>query len=83
MKPCTNNKCGDFDVDFTDNCKIDTDLMETCVDYSDLCEWKDNEDYENPGFETGCGEAFIFIEGSIEENNFNYCPHCGGKISAP
>ena len=42
------------------------------------CTWKENEEYGM--YETGCGNAFQTIEGDIEENNFKFCPYCGGKI---
>ena len=28
-----------------------------------------------------CGEAFTLLEGSPSENGYEYCPHCGAKLS--
>lgn len=27
-----------------------------------------------------CGGAFTLIDGTPEENNYNYCPNCGAKM---
>jgi rRNA maturation endonuclease Nob1 len=43
-----------------------------------VCIWKEDEEYGM--YETGCGNAFQTIEGDIEENNFKFCPYCGGSI---
>lgn len=29
---------------------------------------------------SNCKEDFCFTEGSVQENNYGYCPHCGAKI---
>ena len=42
------------------------------------CTWKLDDEYGM--YETGCGNAFECIEGDIEENNFKFCPYCGGRI---
>jgi len=42
------------------------------------CTWKLDDVYGM--YETGCGNAFECIEGDIEENNFKFCPYCGGRI---
>jgi len=31
-------------------------------------------------YETECGEGFQFTNGGVEENNYQFCPHCGRKI---
>lgn len=31
-------------------------------------------------YETSCDNAYQFLEGGLQENNFNYCPFCGEKI---
>ena len=31
---------------------------------------------------SNCKEDFCFTEGSVQENNYGYCPHCGAKIVA-
>jgi len=43
----------------------------------DPCEWHET-DY---AWETGCGEAFVFIEGGPAENKMRYCPYCGRAIA--
>lgn len=30
---------------------------------------------------SNCKEDFCFMEGSVQENNYGYCPHCGAKIT--
>ena len=45
------------------------------------CQWTDMGD-DFGGWETGCGEAFTFAADGIEENGFNFCPYCGGRIDA-
>lgn len=47
------------------------------------CEWKFIEDCEGDGhYETNCGNAFIFTEGNVCDNDFEYCPYCGRTILA-
>ncbi len=53
------------------------------MDKKAICFWKYypvkflvDDDY----YETGCDELFVLLEGSLEENNFNYCPYCGCLI---
>lgn len=31
-------------------------------------------------YETNCKQAFFFDTGNREENNFKFCPFCGGEI---
>lgn len=42
------------------------------------CEWAWQP--RSNHYETGCGDGFQFMNGGVEENNYNYCPHCGRKI---
>jgi rRNA maturation endonuclease Nob1 len=42
------------------------------------CVWKEDEEYGM--WETGCKNAFEFIEGDIKENSFKFCPYCGSPI---
>lgn len=42
-----------------------------------VCEW--TLDYDGL-WETGCGEAFTFVDGGLFENNFVFCYSCGRKI---
>lgn len=40
------------------------------------CDWHDNGDY----WESACGNAWVFTEGGLKENNMVFCNKCGGKI---
>lgn len=31
-------------------------------------------------YDTECGGAFTVTEGTPTENDFNFCPYCGGKL---
>lgn len=44
------------------------------------CEWKYDEWHNN--WETGCGHAHVFIADGPRQNNYKYCPYCGGKLEA-
>lgn len=45
------------------------------------CEWEYEADFdENPAWGSSCGGVHCFIEGDIEENEYKFCPKCGGKI---
>lgn len=43
------------------------------------CRWTERE---NGPWETGCGEAFEFLDGGPAENDQRYCGYCGGKLIA-
>jgi len=42
------------------------------------CQWVyiDNDDY----YKTKCDQAFTLNSGTLQENNFTYCPYCGWPI---
>jgi len=40
------------------------------------CEWHDEGDY----WHTECGNDFEIIDGTPIENNFQFCPYCGGEL---
>ena len=42
------------------------------------CHWK-YDDFEDK-WDTGCGNAFVFIAGGLEENEMKFCPYCGYEI---
>lgn len=44
----------------------------------DSCQWKEDGDGI---WNTGCGHLFEFTADGPTENNFRFCPYCGGKIS--
>jgi hypothetical protein len=43
------------------------------------CEWELINDDINY-WESKCGIDFTLIDGTPAENNFNYCPNCGGVL---
>lgn len=45
---------------------------------SKTCVWK--YDREDNKWDGGCGAAWTFIEGGIDENDMDFCPQCGGLI---
>ena len=47
------------------------------------CKWYIAEDEGGDEYyDTECGEAYVLVDGTLEENKHNYCPFCGGKIDA-
>lgn len=50
----------------------------------ETCKWElQNEDEAFDGdryYETACGQAFSFFEGSKIDNEYKYCPFCGKEI---
>lgn len=42
------------------------------------CEWTPDTEYGS--YETTCGNAFTFNDGTPADNKFVYCPYCGCKI---
>lgn len=46
---------------------------------NDFCEWTEHETEIDVYF-TKCGQAHIFVDGTPEENNHEFCPYCGKKI---
>lgn len=42
------------------------------------CEWQYDEWHNN--WNTGCGEAHVFIADGPRQNGYKYCPYCGGKL---
>jgi hypothetical protein len=43
------------------------------------CTWE--EDIDN-NWSTGCDHVFGFVDGSPEDNEFKFCPYCGGELTA-
>ena len=41
------------------------------------CEWTEDVD---GNWETGCGETFVLIEGTPNDNKMSYCCYCGGEL---
>ena len=45
------------------------------------CKWVSCDDsWSESVYNTECKHTFIIMEGTPEENNFKYCPYCGGEI---
>lgn len=42
------------------------------------CKWIYDENYDT--WETGCGNMFILLEGTPEDNKMIFCPYCGKLI---
>lgn len=42
------------------------------------CLWTQDED---SNWHTGCGEIFIFDDGTPRDNKFNFCHCCGKKLT--
>ena len=45
----------------------------------DVCEWRICDEETNV-YDTSCRNPHILIEGTPNENNYEYCPYCGKKI---
>lgn len=47
----------------------------------ETCEWKENESEYDTTWETSCGETFVLLEGTPEENGLKFCAYCGRKLT--
>jgi hypothetical protein len=47
------------------------------------CVWTFDNDMDSPKWDTGCGEAYCFIDGGPTENGVKYCPFCGSEVQIP
>ena len=43
-----------------------------------FCKWR--EDSSGDMWNTGCGQAFVFIDDGPKENGFKYCCYCGNVL---
>ena len=48
-------------------------------DTDNVCEWRLCDEEANV-YDTSCRNPHILIEGTPQENNYEYCPYCGKKI---
>ena len=48
--------------------------------YAPPCRW--TEDAWHSGWDTACGRVFVLITGGPAENQYHYCPGCGGALVA-
>ena len=44
-----------------------------------VCEWRLCDEEANV-YDTSCRNPHILIEGTPQENNYEFCPYCGNKI---
>ena len=51
--------------------------MRELPQHDDSCQWKEDGDGI---WNTGCGHLFEFTADGPTENQFRFCPYCGGKI---
>ena len=80
------NKCCEFTTeDLPSVCRFFITTKKEPTDKQATCKWQIDESQSLPEeryFFTGCKSVFYFIyNGTLEENNFLYCPYCGGKIN--
>ena len=47
--------------------------------HDDVCEWRLCDEEANV-YDTSCRNPHILIEGTPQENNYEFCPYCGKKI---
>ena len=52
--------------------------MRELPQHDDSCHWQEDADGI---WQTDCGNAFEFTADGPTENEFRFCPYCGGKIS--
>jgi len=46
-----------------------------------ICNWKiDVNDFDDDCYKTSCGNLFVLIEGTLQDNKMKYCPYCGKLI---
>ena len=48
-------------------------------DTDNMCEWRLCDEEANV-YDTSCRNPHILIEGTPQENNYEFCPYCGKKI---
>ena len=46
---------------------------------SNTCRWTQDE-WDGDTYSTSCGDAFVFIDGTPEENGCKFCCHCGKPL---
>ena len=46
---------------------------------SEPCTW--HLPHDELTWETACGKAFDFIDGTPSENEFKFCPFCGNPVT--
>ncbi len=46
----------------------------------DTCTWTEDGDNDNDVWDTECGEAVVFDEGTPKEHGYRHCHYCGKNI---
>ena len=44
------------------------------------CRWRYESDEFSEVYETECGQTYMWECGTLKENGYVYCPHCGRLI---
>jgi nitrite reductase/ring-hydroxylating ferredoxin subunit len=57
------------------NRDADREFRESVV----TCTWKYDNEYDT--WDTECGHAYCQMDGTLTENEYKYCPACGGLIA--
>lgn len=47
------------------------------------CAWEETHELEGISWQTECGHRFTIIDGTPADNEFNFCPYCGGHLVEP
>ena len=45
---------------------------------SDFCLWTQDSD---GNWETACGQMHVFFDGTPHQNNYDFCPYCGKRLT--
>ena len=79
---CTDIKDADNIADFCDEIYSAIEIVKQggISDASDyVCKWRLCDEEANV-YDTSCRNPHILIEGTPQENNYEFCPYCGKKI---
>lgn len=44
------------------------------------CQWRIDMGEEEDVYLTSCGHSSVFVTGGIADNEYKFCPYCGGGI---
>lgn len=78
MPPDHDLDTGDMELEMARN--VAQQILDIC---QPQCEWKMSNDGFYDVWESTCGNSFVLNDGSPEDNEMNYCSHCGGKLIQP
>ena len=75
-----NGNFGDFDgIEYYIKEREAIEIVKQGGVTDDACEWRLCDEEANV-YDTSCRNPHILIEGTLKENNYEYCPYCGKKI---